>query len=231
MPPPRILTAVLALSVLLTVGFWPDRGQSQDRTERISFPVGASGQTVTGTIRGYEGIAYLINVRAGQLMSVRFTTDNRFNYFNIVPPGRTEAAYNGSISGASADIVATRSGDYRIPVYLMRNAARRGEIADFRLRVSVTDGTATQLPGGGGDDGIDGGPDFWEVAHVPTGDRLNVRNRPSSNAAVVARLQNGTILRNRGCTMNGQTRWCRIERRNGRDNGWVAGRYLIESGG
>jgi hypothetical protein len=31
--------------------------------------------------------------------------------------------------------------------------------------------------------------------------------------------------------MTGQTRWCRVERRDGSAGGWAAGRFLIESGG
>lgn len=80
-------------------------------------------------------------------------------------------------------------------------------------------------------DGNAGGPDFWQVANVPPGDLLNIRSRPSARASVVARLRNGTILRNRGCRVSGGTRWCRVERKNGSSAGWAAGRFLIEAGG
>lgn len=231
MPPVRLLIVAFALATLAAGGLRADPAAAQDRTQRISFPAGGSSQSVVGTIRGRDGAAYLINLRAGQRLSVRMRTDNDSNYFNVLPPGGgREAVFIGSASGNSADLTVRRSGDYRIEVYLMRNAARRGEQADYRLSVSAAGGSGSGITTPD-DDGFTGGPDFWEVANVPPGDRLNVRTAPSAQAPVVVRVRNGTILRNLGCSLNGQTRWCRVERRNGRDNGWVAGRFLIESGG
>lgn len=70
-------------------------------------------------------------------MDVQLDTDNSSNYFNITAPGASEALFNGSISGNDTSLVVPSSGNYIIDVYLMRNAARRGETADYDLTLYV----------------------------------------------------------------------------------------------
>ncbi|SFV34636.1 SH3 domain-containing protein [Devosia crocina] len=193
---------------------------------------------MSDTIVGYEAINYRIGVSAGQNMSVQLDTDNPSNYFNINAPGASESVFNGSISGNSTNLTIPSSGNYIISVYLMRNAARRGESADFDLTLYV-DGTAAQaprpttLPSGPVAPrpvaSMDGGPDFWQVQGLGS-DTLNVRSGPSTGNSVIATVRNGDTLRNFGCTMNGSTRWCQVQTPNGQQ-GWVAGRYLHESFG
>ncbi|WP_343070141.1 SH3 domain-containing protein [Aminobacter carboxidus] len=182
------------------------------------------------TISGYEAVDYIVRVMAGQRLAATLRASNPSSYLNIKARGSSEALFNGSIEGNVGDVIVPSGGDYVVEVYLMRNAARRGESANFSLTVEVTGGDpGNRQPDFA--DGLSGGPDFWEVANVQPGDRLNVRARPSSQATTVARLRNGTVLRNLGCRMNGQTRWCRVERRDGSAGGWAAGRFLVESGG
>lgn len=81
------------------------------------------------------------------------------------------------------------------------------------------------------DDNLAGGPDFWMVRGLPAGDRLNVRRDPSAKSPALATLQEREIVRNLGCRMVGGVRWCRIRSTVGMDvTGWVAGRFLRESG-
>ena len=222
--------AALLMSGGAAPGLWPREAIAQDRSERISFAPGRSSRTVRGMIAGYEGIDYLVAVRAGQRLAATLRTDNPSSYLNIKARGSAEALFNGSVGGNLGDVIVPSSGDYVVEVYLMRNAARRGESAAFSLTVEVTGGAPRQRQPDFAD-GLSGGPDFWQVANVPPGDRLNIRSRPSSQAATVARLRNGAVLRNLGCRMNGPTRWCRVERRDGSARGWAAGRFLVESGG
>lgn len=206
------------------------------RTVDVRFPRGASGTTVSDTIAGYQTVNYRIGVSAGQTMSVQLDTDNPSNYFNINAPGASAAAYNSSIDGNSTNFRIPSSGNYIISVYLMRNAARRGESADFDLTLYVG-GTAAQaprpttLPSGPiapiTVPSMDGGPDYWQVQGLGS-DTLNVRSGPSTGNPVVATVRNGDTLRNFGCTMNGSTRWCQVQTPRGQ-SGWVAGRYLHES--
>lgn len=111
--------------------------QAQDgiRTERVQFAPGMTGTTIEGSIQGYEAVDYLLNVRAGQLMAVNLTTDNGANYFTILTP--TEVSL-GSVSQSQYQGTLPMSGDYRIRVYIMRNAARRNERANYRLGVTIS---------------------------------------------------------------------------------------------
>ena len=110
------------------------------RTERVHFKKGAISATVEDTIKGYQSVDYVLGARAGQSMNVSMATDNSANYFNILAPGKTDAAmFVGSISGNQFEGTLPANGDYKIRVYLMRNAARRGEAANYRLEMIVND--------------------------------------------------------------------------------------------
>jgi len=104
--------------------------------KRVSFAAGANNATVEDSITGYEINDYLLNVRASQSLNVSMATQNTAAYFNILEPGETDVAiFVGSVSGNQFEGTASKSGDYRIRVYLMRSAARRDETASYRLEM------------------------------------------------------------------------------------------------
>jgi len=140
---------IIGLVACLTLAMSaPAMGQDGIRTERVSFSPGTSGATVSGTITGREGVDYLLNARAGQRMSVDMTTDNTQAYFNVLEPGETaEAIFVGSTEGKAFAGTLAESGDYRIRVYLMRAAARRGESADYTLDIAITAGDDANAAG------------------------------------------------------------------------------------
>lgn len=88
------------------------------------------------------------------------------------------------------------------------------------------------------------GPDYYAVSGVAGGDVLNIRARPSANAAKIGEIpHDGRGIQNLGCqggptfaewqTMSksereqaGRQRWCKIRYRG--VDGWVAGRFLTE---
>jgi hypothetical protein len=206
-------------------------GAQEIRTQRVSFPPGAESATYTGVIRGREIVDYLVNARAGQVANISMATSNTSAYFNILAPGQAETAFFvGSVSGNQFEGRLPATGDYRIRVYLMRNAARRGETADYRLEMIVAAGgaNATQLPQRPPAGFVEG--DFFEVTGIGGGDSLNLREGHGTSARIVGRLGNGAVLRNiGGCRMTGQTRWCNVETTVGaRQRGWVSARYLRE---
>ncbi|MNY67265.1 hypothetical protein D3C86_2048180 [compost metagenome] len=82
-------------------------------------------------------MTYLIDLRAGQSLNVAMRTSNRSSYFNVTAPGANEALFIGSTSGNRYQGRTTASGTYKVEVYLMRNAARRGERANYTLDVSA----------------------------------------------------------------------------------------------
>lgn len=82
-------------------------------------------------------------------------------------------------------------------------------------------------PPSGGTSSLDGGPDFWAVRGLPSGERLNVRREPSAQSPALGTLREGEVVRNLGCRTSGAARWCRIRSTTGVDvTGWVAARYL-----
>jgi hypothetical protein len=221
----RFLLVMAALT-----GFAGADAAAQDRTERVSFAAGASGTSVRGMIRGYDGVVYVLGAQAGQRMSVEMTTDNASAFFNIRPSGSADAIYNGSIDGNAASVTLPSGGDWVVQVYLMRNAARRGEVASYQLAISIEGRAPSEPPPPGAGDAEASGPDWWAVTGVGAGDRLNLREGPSTNDRVIAQAENGTILRNGGCVGDGRGRWCRVSTPDGRMSGWAAGRFLQESG-
>ena len=72
-------------------------------------------------------------------MNVSMATDNGANYFSILAPGEnTVAMFVGSTSGKQFEGTLPKSGAYKIRVYMMRSAARREEVANYRLEMIVT---------------------------------------------------------------------------------------------
>ena len=70
----------------------------------------------------------------------------------------------------------------------------------------------------------DGGPRNWEVAAVASA--LNLRERPSTLAPIVARYAPGTILDNLGCRAADVRVWCEVQELGGGPRGYVAAEFL-----
>lgn len=220
----RIQRAIAA--AIIAMGLCGMPALSQDVvTERVQFPSGSSGTVINNTIQGYESVEYMLGASSGQRMVVDLETSNSSNYYNIWAPGADSALFVGASKGDHFDGILPASGDYRIQVFLMRNAARRDETANYSLSLHI--GGAITPPAPDFADGNAGGPDFWEV----TASRLNIRSNASANAAVVGRANHGQVLRNLGCRGSGDTRWCHVQTPDGAHDGWVSGAYLKESGG
>lgn len=130
----RSLTRLAAL--LLMIGGTPAIADDM-RRETVRFAPGTSGSTINARVTGYQSVQYSVGVRAGQKMSVQLDSSNASLYFNITGPGADAALYNGSIDGNATTVTIPSSGNYVIDVYLMRNAARRGEAADYSLTLYV----------------------------------------------------------------------------------------------
>ena len=122
--------------------------QSDIRTQRVQFKPGATSATIKGSIKGYQTVDYVLNAKQGQYMNVSMSTNNGANYFNILAPGETEVAFfNGSTSGNQYEGTLSKSGDYKIRVYMMRSAARRNELANYRLEMIISTPSNTSSEG------------------------------------------------------------------------------------
>lgn len=224
----RIL-GVLLVCVALASGF----AAAQDiKEERVRFEAGESDATISGRIKGYESVDYLVGAKAGQQISISFKTSNLSAYFNLLAGDDPTAIHTGSIDGNVYKGKLSADGDYRIRVYLMRNAARRDETAKYSLTVAIT-GKASETSGSGDfADGLMGGPDYWAVSGVPANDTLNIRAGAGTGEAVIGEVANGDIVRNLGCKMAGSAKWCQVEVGGDQKfSGWTNGKYLIEASG
>ena len=128
--------AVFALAAVLAAAL-PAGAQDHSRTERVQFARGTSSATLHGSIHGYDTVDYVLGARSGQTLNVRLQPTNASAYFNVTKQGADEALFVGSTSGNSFTGRLPSSGDYVVRVYLMRNAARRDEHANYSLTVGV----------------------------------------------------------------------------------------------
>jgi len=108
------------------------------RTERVHFKKGSSSAVIEASIKGYQTVDYVLGARAGQHMNVSLATKHGATCFNILTPGQNEVAmFNGSMNDNQYEGTLPATGDYKIRVYMMRSAARRNEVADYRLEMSI----------------------------------------------------------------------------------------------
>ena len=108
------------------------------RQERVTFAKGASSATIKGQVKGDAEVDYLVRAAAGQTITVSLKVSNRSNYFNVLPPGSQDVAMYVGQTGEAYTVMLPADGDYTVRVYLMRNAARRNEISNYELTVTVT---------------------------------------------------------------------------------------------
>lgn len=108
------------------------------KPERVLFAKGMSSKAIKGTIKGDQSRTFVVNLRAGQKISVKLVSSNASANFNVTAPGAQQAMFIGSISGREMKDVVPSSGDYTVDLYLMRNAARRNETANFTVTIGAT---------------------------------------------------------------------------------------------
>lgn len=228
----RLSVALLGLLPALLAPSIPAGAQDAVRTETVHFAPGKSGTSIAGHVTGYETVLYVLGAEAGQTMHVRLTSSNISVYFNVYEPGKKpgdQALANGSMTPEINVFQGALplSGLYGISVYLYRNAARGGESASYKLDVSIEGQPAKTLQRDFAD-GMQGGPDFFAVK-VSEGGELNLRAEPSTGSAIVEKVPNGTVLRNRGCRAAEGRIWCKVATLPGqRTIGWAANDYLVE---
>ncbi len=130
-----ILTTALALAIAPTAF-------AKDATVNVQFAKGKSSKEISSSIKGDDGVNYTLQVGAGQVMQVLFSTSKGSCYFNVYEPGANEAVFNGSSAGNEYGANPTKAGAYKIQVYQMRATARRNETCAYSISFEVT-GAAT----------------------------------------------------------------------------------------
>ena len=221
-------TTSVAATLILLLGVTTD---AQDATRvTVELDPGTNRKTFENRIEGHESVDYIVPAEAGQSLAVAFKSKIPGAYINIYPPGSDTAMHIGGNRGNRFKGTLPETGDYRVHVFLMDNAADLGQISEFTIAFALGDGDASsQNPDFA--DGLSGGPDFWKVSGVAQSEKLNLQAGPSTSQEVVGEVDNGTLLRNLGCKMEAGVRWCRVATvTDGSEKveGWVAGRYLVE---
>lgn len=134
------IRALLFLFAAVSAGGAPPVLAEDIRQEKVHFLPGASSATIEGRIKSNQTVDYVPSAREGQSMNASMATDNKASYFNILAPGESEVTmFNDSVGENQFEGVLPEAGDYKIRVYMMRSAARRDEVANYRLEMIVTD--------------------------------------------------------------------------------------------
>jgi hypothetical protein len=113
----------------------------------VELPGNPLAVSVNGRIRGHQFADYRVRAVAGQRLAVSLRSAHLANYFNILPPGSPDAAMHiGSMTGNDFTGLLPSDGEYTVRVYLMPAAARRDEVAAYRLDIGLSGQALPPLP-------------------------------------------------------------------------------------
>jgi hypothetical protein len=127
-------TAIAAASLLLALP------ASAQQTVPVTFAKGKSSAVVTGSIKGDQDRTYKVDARAGQTMTVTLKSTKGNAEMNVYAPANDAAISLGSTDPYTFTTVLPTTGLYRVQVFQMRAAARRGETASYNLTIAITGG-------------------------------------------------------------------------------------------
>ena len=131
----------LALAALIACVLLPTTAAAQSPVPAtpVRLAQGTSGATINGQLKGPANDArdYVVRAEGGQTLGVKLQTGSAETYFVVLHPyGDTIYANEGdrrtSWSGRLID-----GGDYRVRVYLGREAARQAKGATFTLGIEL----------------------------------------------------------------------------------------------
>ena len=211
--------AARSLPLVFVAGLLASAASAQDAVSLSLGTLQPGGyQVIQERLTGDAMLDIALDLKAGQVLSVDLKGPAGFL---ILPPDQDAAIYNADVSGPVADLPLDRDGRYHLRAFLPRPAARRGETALVSLGIAVT---APDYA-----DGLSGGPDFWAVSGLEPGSTLNLRDGPDTRYTIIARLDPGDLLQNRGCRLTGDRRWCNVREAGTGWRGWVVGDYLAEA--
>ena len=94
-------------------------------------------QQIKGRISGEQTADYPLNLQEGQTLTVKLTTPHTSTHYLLMPPAGEEVLHNSALDGNQYQGVTKQSGEYRVRVYLLNAAAKRGETAKYNLKIST----------------------------------------------------------------------------------------------
>lgn len=130
---------IRTLALLAAMVCLPAQAASEvgPRVEHVSFDKGADNVRISDSIKGRLTAEYRVRAKAGQMLTVDLKPSNASAYFNITAKGEEFTLFNGSIMGNHFLGPLPADGEYVVRVYLMRNAARRNEVAKYSLSLNL----------------------------------------------------------------------------------------------
>lgn len=126
-----VLAAMLSISVQAATEVAP-------RVEQVPFDKGTDAVEIKQSIQGSLTAQYRVSAKAGQILTVDLKPSNTSVYFNITAKGADYALFDGSIMGNHFMGPLPVDGEYTVQMYLMRNAARRNEVANYNLSLNLS---------------------------------------------------------------------------------------------
>ncbi len=127
-----ITSLALAASVALAGG-----ALAAEKTINVKFSPGSSSKTVKGSVKGYDGVNYILDAQAGQVVSVLFKPNLNSCFFNFWEPGASEAVHRGEVDGNEYAANLRKSGKNRVQVAMMRSAARKGLTCKYSVTFEI----------------------------------------------------------------------------------------------
>ena len=124
----RFLPALVASLGLVCGG-----ASAKDRLEQVALDHGSAA--VKGKLKGRDSVQYAFSARPNQRLTISLATSNPSNYINVRRAEATEAVCQGALTSNVCKVQADTAVDYVVDVFLMRNAARRGERAEYTLSI------------------------------------------------------------------------------------------------
>ena len=134
----RILQLVLIGASLIC-------GSACAQKSPLRVTLGDKETKLNGELTGFDRVQYLFTANPGQHLKIQLDTSNYSNYINVRAAGAAEAVCQGSLTGNVCTIRSESASEYVIDVFLMRNAARRGEKARYILSIGKQAGDVNRL--------------------------------------------------------------------------------------
>lgn len=104
------------------------------------------------TITGYKTDVFGVTVSKGATLRVEMTTKNTSAYYNIIDVSDKSGAavHRGEVEGLEASVKVAKDGTYLIRPFLVGPAAKRGEKAEYGLKIQIDVAAADITSGGNG---------------------------------------------------------------------------------